>query len=126
MNEIKNVKLIRTNSYNYGVPQSQETSTLKRQKSFNGGFIKPSFSHQANQQNEPPKQTQIHTSDIYVFARKRPKLDTESQFDDVVHIENGLNLKEKRAPATMAMCINEVKSAVDGTPILRKVSFVFF
>jgi hypothetical protein len=26
----------------------------------------------------------------------------------------------------MAMCINEVKSAVDGTPILRKVSFVFF
>jgi hypothetical protein len=125
INEIRNVKLIRTNSYNYGVPQSQETNTFKRQKSFNGGFIKPTFSNQYMQSNtNEPKSTQIQTSDIYVFARKRPKLETESQFDDVVYIEKSLNLKEKKSPATTSICINEVKNAVDGTPILRKVSFL--
>lgn len=145
-NEIANVKLIETNTYNYGVPQSDVT--VKRTKSADNKIHSKSHSNlnlqqqQQSQLNLAPKMT----SEIYVFARKRPKLDCESNFTDVISIQNSddaqyvsdLEHEEfhdherdhesqptPRLSSIKSICVNEVKSTVDGTPILRKNEFVF-
>lgn len=64
------------------------------------------------------------TADIYVYARKRPQLACEAQFNDAVHVEQieHLNDQNRHLFSSSNICINEVKTAVDGTPILRKVT----
>jgi arabinogalactan endo-1,4-beta-galactosidase len=67
----------------------------------------------------------ILTTDIYVYARKRPKLESEEKFDDMIQVGNENNSNASSLNnrfATLSICINEIKNAVDGTPILRKVN----
>lgn len=99
-----------------------------------------------NHQNGVNKpSSQRVTSDIFVFARKRPKLECESNFDDMISVvdqqsssncnqedlsdqghheyANVINHDFQRRPTTTtgSICVNECKSTVDGTAILRKV-----
>lgn len=109
--EISNVELINDKGYNYGVPQIYNK---------NKGFIKKNTSVSTRLSENPAQQisSTLVTNEIFVFARKRPKLATEAEYQDSVLVENGENQGN--------ICINEVKQAVDGSPILRKVVFVCF
>jgi hypothetical protein len=146
-NEISNVRLVETTAYNYGVPHQSAldhqhpttTSAAGRTRSAD----KMSSRSQSNINNEQQRLVNSHkvTSEIYVFARKRPKLDCEASFSDVITIDNNsesntnvpLSDSESKSCSyknennnnnnnTKSICVNEIKSTVDGTPILRKVS----
>ena len=117
-----NVQLVETNSYNYGVPllqqqhkkQQQAAAALKKKRI----VATAQRSNQASSGGEPCLPS-IVTADIYVYARKRPKLSCEAKFNDVVVVNScGESMGNKTAPS---ICINEMKSALDGSPILRKV-----
>jgi hypothetical protein len=116
---ISNVKLIETNNYNYGVPLQQQ---IKYGKKMNYLYNKKCYFNLANQQTSKSK---LVTNDIYVYARKRPILQSESNFSDVVVIGNESGNNENNE-ITKNICVNELKSSVDGTPILRKVNNVFY
>ena len=101
--------------YNYGVP-------VQQQQQHNQGVHTRNRHKVVNAKKTKPAQTNVEaapklTADIYVFARKRPKLACEAKFNDVVVVENG----NERQPQNEFICVNEMKLAVDGTPILRKV-----
>ena len=49
------------------------------------------------------------SADIYVFARKRPKLGCEANLNDVIEIENA------------AIRVTEIKQALDGANLIKKV-----
>ncbi len=113
LNEIQNIQLVKTNNYNYGVPQVQPTIVNKKLK-------KSKSNHLLNQ--EPGQSNNIVTNDIYVYARKRPKLPCENKYQDVILVnENSDKSKSKFS----TICVNESKQAVDGTPVLRKSEFQF-
>jgi hypothetical protein len=117
--ETANVKIVETQTYNYGVPQKQQqvnAQSYKRHHVHNNRRAKSNSNHDYHhhQQNNTNKVT----ADIFVYARKRPLLDSESQFNDAVFIENN-------ADETRNICVNEMKSLVDGTPLLRKNEFEF-
>ena len=113
LNEIKNIQLVKTNNFNYGVPQVQPTIVNKKPK-------KSKSNHLFNQ--EPLQSNNIVTNNIYVYARKRPMLPSENKFQDVILVnENNGKSKSKFS----CICVNESKLAVDGTPILRKSEFQF-
>jgi hypothetical protein len=50
-----------------------------------------------------------------VYARKRPKLSCESSLEDVLLVDTDHS----------SICVNEAKSALDGSPILRRNTFTF-
>ncbi|CAF0861459.1 unnamed protein product [Brachionus calyciflorus] len=110
--EIANVELVTTKTYNYGVPQNLNNK--------NKGFIRKTVSISNVKSNENTKaqlNNALTTNEIYVFARKRPKLQSEADFQDVVCVDYNENSGD--------ICVNEIKTAVDGTPILRKNEFDF-
>jgi hypothetical protein len=102
---IENVQLIKTNTYNYGVPQMQKVS-IKKSKSNHNLPI------------ETTNSSTLTTNEIYVYARKRPKLACESKFSDVIQIQLS-------SSKSASIFVNESKQAVDGSPILRKNEFHF-
>lgn len=159
------VKKIDNNAYDYGVPQTCHTTTTsviygtrtgpgstnrrildKKQQKYLEKFGRNLYQSKSigdvNNLNNgggrvTQQQQQRVTSDIFVFARKRPKLDCESNFDDVISVidrnsgeyHHHHHQQQKTAtslmmmtPRTGSICVNECKSTVDGTAILRKVN----
>ena len=118
--EIQNVEFVDRQNYNYGVPVAQ--SDAHKNKGYihsNHKKLRSQSHHQFNSDAQP--KSNITTADIFVYARKRPKLACEAQFNDAIVIENS---ESGNNYETNSVCVNEVKSLVDGTPILRKVSFL--
>lgn len=140
-------------NYNYGVPSnssSKKKSGIKHQPS---GFIRKTYtplvapsSRQTDSvsASRPVVSSQQSKAEILVYARKRPKLPSEANFNDVICIDNNSdrkvadnidlygsrlksdsstrsNISSSRHKNNM-ICVDELKSAVDGTPILRKVN----
>lgn len=176
------VRKVDMNTYDYGVPQqaastgrsSGSTAAVnsgrlldKKQQKYLEKFGRNLYHSKSigdvnNHSNyntalNKPSQSQRVTSDIFVFARKRPKLECESNFDDMISVveqqqstsrnrneedlsdqggheyANVINHDDfqRRAAAqptttTGSICVNECKSTVDGTAILRKVFDNFF
>ena len=115
----KNVQLIEANSYNYGVPLLQQQHKKQQQAAFLKKKRTAAASQRSNQASGESCLPSIVTADIYVYARKRPKLSCEAKFNDVVVVNSaGESMGNKTAPS---ICITEMKSALDGSPILRKV-----
>ena len=103
--EITNVQFIENQNYNYGVPAQQQA---KRHR-VASNKVKP----QPTGDTVAPRVT----ADIFVYARKRPKLHCEAKFNDVVVVDGD---SDDRMHSSY-ICVNETKLAVDGTPVLRKV-----
>lgn len=118
--EVANVKFVETNAYNYGVPQQVQIN--KKNKSLTRKTVMTK-SNVLGSIEQHPQASSIVTADIYVYARKRPKLPSEIQFNDAVLVENSECITEqnKYSIQSKSICVNELKSAVDGTPVLRKV-----
>ena len=120
--EISNVQFIENSNYNYGVPASQllaQKNKNLRSKSANRRSSTFATTNAGAESGAGPSQPPIATADIFVYARKRPMLMSESHFTDAVVVEN--SDAEAQLMST-SICINEMKNTVDGTPILRKVS----
>lgn len=124
--EVSNVKLIENNNYNYGVPSQQQQQQQQKKSKFSLNK-KPNYG--ANKtlnegSNGQVANSTVITTDIFVYARKRPMLTCEANFTDVVILDkNSECLEDDNEAHTNSICINEFKNAVDGTPILRKVYF---
>ncbi len=86
-------------NYNYGVPKTAARQQVPRRAKTGRGSVTP-VRHAA--------------AEIYVFARKRPRLACEASYEDVVQV----GLEQQQA----VICISETKAALDGTPILKKVN----
>jgi hypothetical protein len=104
----KQIQFVEMKGYNYGVPKTQEHT--RKSNSQRGSRTSRSAKSQTNE----PSELISEMADIYVFARKRPKLACEMKFNDVVSVDN-----EDR------IVLNEFKKAVDGTDILRQVQNTF-
>jgi len=104
---IENVQLIKTNTYNYGVPHQMQKVLIKKSKSNHNLPIETTTNSST-----------LTTNEIYVYARKRPKLACESKFSDVIQIQSS-------SKSAASIFVNESKQAVDGSPILRKNEFHF-
>lgn len=142
------MKKVDTNAYDYGVPQTaviahSSTPALKtrpgtaasrildkKQQKYlekigrnmlHSKSIGNHHDYQTTNGNKSQQQQQRVTSEIYVFARKRPKLECESNYDDVISIDQGSEFKNSSQGAPRSICVNECKTTVDGTAILRKV-----
>jgi hypothetical protein len=110
--EIANVQHVQTSTYNYGVPlqeQQKQQQRMRKQAS-------------VQQQSAFFNTNIIIAADIYVYARKRPKLLCESKYTDSVIVSEANSEINNCNKSTSLICINEMKNAVDGTPVLRKVS----
>jgi hypothetical protein len=132
--ESDKVQCVEARNYNYGVPLLEQQSNhinMRKSKS----FIRKIY-HQVNfSGNNSNKLANSNTSSssvakagIFVFARKRPKLPCEAKFNDVVDVnlyENSDTKINSRSNSSTYICVNEIKSAVDGTSFLRKVKFQF-
>ena len=135
-NDVAQVHVVANKNYNYGVPNQPQNN--KRSKSFirkvytTTGRSKSNIENHHNQ-GQIPCSTAVKT-DIFVYARKRPKLPCEAKYSDVICIDNSENgdeneyLNQYTPPTcnssnqTNTICVDEIKNAVDGTPVLRKVS----
>lgn len=119
--EANNVKIIETQTYNYGVPQKQQihlnTHSHKRPNYGSSNSSRKTKSNSYKDNHNHTNRNKV-TADIFVYARKRPLLESESHFNDAIVIENGFE-------ETKNICVNEMKSLVDGTPLLRKNEFEF-
>jgi hypothetical protein len=143
---ISNVKKIENNNYNYGVPQTAQRQLLPQQKHHQSNKLldkkqqkyldkigRNLYKSKSNSNlnsdrtatNVGGANSQRVTSDIYVFARKRPKLECESNFNDVIAVEKNSDFDKNefydRNEMPGLICVNECKSTVDGTAVLRKV-----
>ena len=85
-------------SYNYGIP------TNRRPRPNHGSFFVSSPRHN-NDMTSYAK-----PAEIYVYARKRPLLPAESNFQDTIAV-----------PDNKRIIITENKANLDCTPLLKKV-----
>lgn len=106
------VKSVESRHYDYGVPKVASKNTNALRKKQQQQFSKQRAKSVTNASVSKSIKT---TSDIYVYARKRPKLACEANFRDIIDVKPS----DIRNPATI--CVNEMKSALDGTPVLKKV-----
>lgn len=119
------VRKIDSQAYDYGVPQTQQqqrhealskrlsTGSLldKKQQKYLEKIGRNLYQNATTATTN--SSSQKVTADIYVFARKRPKLECEANFNDVISVD--------QTTSSGSICIHECKSSVDGTAILRKV-----
>ncbi|RNA15525.1 Kinesin KIF24 [Brachionus plicatilis] len=109
--EFGNVELVNSKGYSYGVPQNLASK--------NKGFIRktPAVSTRLGEVASAQTNSTLVTNEIFVFARKRPQLPSEAEYKDSVLVESG--------ECAANICVDEVRQAVDGTPVLRKNEFNF-
>ncbi len=101
----KQIQFVEMKAYNYGVPKVHEAAKKPSQRGFLTSRSTKSMT------SEPSESSSIEMADIYVFARKRPKLACEMKFNDVIAVQN-----------QSTIVLNESRKAVDGTDILRQVN----
>ena len=85
---IAHVKVVETQTYNYGVPvknqQQQPQSGFIHKRHYSSTLHNKKTKSSAPNVNSDNKVT----ADIFVYARKRPILETETQFSDAITIED--------------------------------------
>jgi hypothetical protein len=116
--QLKNSQIehVEMKNYNYGVPNKQQNQHIEinnkkhthRSVSSSAG-TKQRKSISSVETNNLNNENSFEMADIYVFARKRPKLACELKLNDAVIVEDP------------TIVINQAKLAVDGTEILRQV-----
>ena len=109
----------------HGIPVKPNVITQNHKKSNQKNNIDQPQQDYFNLVNQQTSKSKLVTNDIYVYARKRPMLQSESNFSDVVVIGNESNSSinnDHTNEISQYICINELKSSVDGTPVLRKVN----
>lgn len=101
---------VEANNYNYGVFKEAKSTRAGGQYRFGkrASQTKPAIVQESTS-------NKIVAAEIYVFARKRPKLACESQFSDVLSVDM----------ASGAICVQESRLALDGSPMLRRNAFTF-
>ena len=93
------VQHVKVKSYNYGVP----TNRRQRNNNHESIFVSsPRHAHDGISYAKP--------AEIYVYARKRPLLSTENNFQDSIAV-----------PDNKRIIIAENKANLDCTPLLKKV-----
>jgi hypothetical protein len=146
------VHVIENSNYNYGVPVQPQSNTSNRPKSFirtnyksnSASGRNSNINHHANSANTNKTNNTAVKADIFVYARKRPKLPSEAKYNDVICIENSSEeyfnedeaseyISSYRDPTRVnanqrmnSICVDELKSSVDGTPVLRKVNKITY
>ena len=115
-NHLSNVYTVETQAYNYGVFKQPTNKQVVKKRGYQSVA---SARQRTSSVPATASNNKIVAADIYVFARKRPKLSCESNFNDVVVVEP----RDKQGQAMI--CVNEMKAALDGTPILKKVRNCF-
>ena len=111
------IEHVEMKNYNYGVPNKQQQQNidlnnnkkLNNQRSVSSSLGVKQRKVVANSENNMLTESNFEMADIYVFARKRPKLACEFKLNDAVLVEDP------------TIVINQAKCAVDGTEILRQV-----
>jgi hypothetical protein len=101
-------------SYNYGIPTSkrQQNSSHRVHYQHETNFNHPSiFVPSSHSQNDVISYAK--PAEIYVYARKRPLLSSETNFHDTISI-----------PDNKHIIMSENKSNLDCTPLLKQV-FIF-
>jgi hypothetical protein len=101
------VQHIKVKSYNYGIPTNRRSRNTSHRSSFHNGSIFVSSPRHHNDTISYGK-----PAEIYVYARKRPLLSTESNFQDTI-----------AAPDNKRIIITENKANLDCSPLLKKVFF---
>ncbi|UJR20732.1 hypothetical protein I4U23_023851 [Adineta vaga] len=88
------VEHVKVKSYNYGIPTSKRSRSSSYRTTDTISYAKP--------------------AEIYVYARKRPLLSSETTFEDVIAI-----------PDNKRIIITENKANLDCTPLLKKTEFQY-
>lgn len=143
------VRKIDNQVYDYGVPQSQahpsSSQTTKLLDKKQQKYLEKIGRNMYGESTQKSSSSKV-TADIYVFARKRPKLECEANFNDVIsvdrvvrdhdhHYRGQFDSSSSSSTSSLSddtsltqsqrrlgsICVHECKSSVDGTPILRKV-----
>ena len=96
-------------SYNYGVPTQRRARSTFYRPNHHHGSIFGSSSHPTNDTTSYAK-----PAEIYVYARKRPLLSTETKFQDVITV-----------PDQKRIIVAESKTNLDCSPLLKRVLFAF-
>ncbi|CAF4178972.1 unnamed protein product [Rotaria socialis] len=109
------IQHVKVKSYNYGIPSNRRArnspyrATHQFTSNSHHGSIFASSSHHASDTISYAK-----PAEIYVYARKRPLLSTESNFQDAITV-----------PDNKRIIIAENKANLDCTPLLKKTEFEF-
>ncbi|CAF1214547.1 unnamed protein product [Didymodactylos carnosus] len=107
------VEHIKVNGYNYGIPTAKRARTASyrtfTRRGFSSGTI---FSPSRGGSNISTSYAK--PAEIYVYARKRPLLSTETNFNDAII-----------TPDPKRMIITEQKANLDCTSLLKKTEFQF-
>ncbi|CAF1553373.1 unnamed protein product [Adineta steineri] len=107
------IEHVKVKSYNYGIP----TSRRSRSNTHRSNFQQETNYHHSPLFVSSPRHTTDTISyakpaEIYVYARKRPLLSNETNFEDTVTV-----------PDNKRVIITENKANLDCTPLLKKVFF---
>ncbi len=97
--------IIQVKSYNYGIPTNRRPRNTSHRTSFHHGSIFVSSPRHANDLSSYGK-----PAEIYVYARKRPLLSNETNFQDTIAVSDNKRI-----------IITENKANLDCTPLLKKV-----
>ncbi|CAF3394742.1 unnamed protein product [Rotaria sp. Silwood1] len=109
------IQHVKVKSYNYGIPSNKRPRNISYRANYHfssnmhHGSIFVSSSHHTNDIISYGK-----PAEIYVYARKRPLLSTESNFQDMISV-----------PDNKRIIISENKANLDCTPLLKKTEFEF-
>ncbi|CAF3919812.1 unnamed protein product [Rotaria sp. Silwood2] len=109
------IQHVKVKSYNYGIPSNKRSRNISYRANYqfsskiHHGSIFVSSSHHTNDTVSYAK-----PAEIYVYARKRPLLSTESNFQDSIAV-----------PDNKRIIISENKANLDCTPLLKKTEFEF-
>ncbi|CAF0902470.1 unnamed protein product [Rotaria sordida] len=109
------IQHVKVKSYNYGIPSNKRSRNISYRANYqfssnihhNSIFV--SSSHNTNDIISYGK-----PAEIYVYARKRPLLSTESNFQDTITVLDNKHI-----------IISENKANLDCTPLLKKTEFEF-
>lgn len=97
--------MLQVKSYNYGVPTNRRSRNTSHRTSFHHNSIFVSSPRHPTDPNSYGK-----PAEIYVYARKRPLLPAETNFQDTITV-----------PDNKRIIITENKANLDSTPLLKKV-----
>ncbi|CAF0858388.1 unnamed protein product [Adineta steineri] len=109
------IEHVKVKSYNYGIPTSRRSRSNTHRSNFQQ---ETNYHHSPLFVSSPRHATDTISyakpAEIYVYARKRPLLSNETNFEDTVTV-----------PDNKRVIITENKANLDCTPLLKKTEFQY-
>ncbi|CAF0805376.1 unnamed protein product [Didymodactylos carnosus] len=108
------VEHVKVNGYNYGIPTAKRARSAPYRTFTQQDSVSSSKIFSSNVDGMTTSTLYAKPAEIYVYARKRPLLSTETNFNDGIIV-----------PDQKRMIIAEKKSNLDRSPLLKKTEFQF-